>query len=581
MNSRNPLFSALIFALVGQTFRFASGADLIAQTTTIMPVDQIKPGMKGVGYSVFSGTKPEQFEVEIIDIMHRTSPRGDLILARLSGAGLEKTGVIAGMSGSPVYIDNKLAGALAYAWPFAKEPIAGITPAGEMFKIWDLSDSGMGSGQSPDSPFQYATFNLPPVPLAISGLNSRLEQIITPSITRLGFYPVAGGIASNKIDTSDLVPGGAVGVALLDGDVRAAAVGTITHREGNRILAFGHPLFLGGAVRLPMTGGRIHTVLPSLDLSFKMFSPSSPIGIINQDRMAGISGIIGPQAPMIPVRVYFHSEVTDDTYRFRVVDHEQLTPDFLPIGLVNLILETEGLREDYSIESRMLLIFNAGGIEAPGPGVEIKHIFTGTDPLSALFSKVNSELKVLFSNPLQPFGLKEVEAEIHFTPGRKTAQLISARPLRTRLRPGETLSVYLRLREYRGEETTATITLPIPATTPTGTILVTITSRDEFQSSETGRAGKTLEPGSLDRLLKLLQESGREDELIAAAFVRTTGFTIEDKELPQAPPSLRQALTATKAAGEVQTLSSSLLFKEMVKMGRVVIGSANFELEVK
>jgi hypothetical protein len=328
-----------------------------------------------------------------------------------------------------------------------------------------------------------------------------------------------------------------------------------------------------------MTGGKIHTVLPSLDISFKMFSPSRPIGIVNQDRSIGISGIIGPQAPMIPVRVYLNSPRTEDTYRFWVVDHEQLTPEFLPIGLANIILETEGLMEDYSIESRMQLLFKTD--ESDAESAEIRHIFADVDPVSALFTKVNSELKMLFSNSLQPLKLKQVAAEIQFTPGRKKAQLISARPLCTRLKPGETLSVHLRLREYRGGDTVAVINIPIPAATPAGTILITLTSRDEFLSSEMGRAGKTLEPASLKRLLQLLQETGREDELIAAAFVRTAGLTVEDQELPQPPPSLRQVLTAAKAAGEVQPLSSSLLFKEKFKMGRVVVGSANFEVEVK
>ncbi|MEO0004592.1 MAG: SpoIVB peptidase S55 domain-containing protein [candidate division WOR-3 bacterium] len=542
----------------------------------VMPVDEIRPGMKGTGYSVFSGTKPQEFDVEIIDVIHRTSPRGDLILARLAGAGLEKTGVIAGMSGSPVYIDGKLIGALAYAWSFAKEPIAGITPAAEMLKIWDLPDSNKTRGQTRTSPLERSNLNLPPIPLAISGFNKRLEEIITPNLSRLGFQPVAAGIATDDVDTADLVPGGAVGVALLDGDVRAAAVGTITHREGNRILAFGHPLFLAGATRLPMTGGRIHTVLPSLEISHKMFSPTRPIGIINQDRMTGISGIIGPQAPMIPVNVYLRSSATDDTYRFRVVDQEQLTPDFLPIGLINIILETEGLLEEYTIESRMRLY-----LKSPAPAAEIRHIFTGTDAISAMFSKINSELKMLFANPLEEIALNQIEAELHFNPGRKSAQLVSARPDRTRVKPGETLSVRLRLRDYRGEESEREITIPIPATTPSGTIAITITTRDEFFAAEMGRANKTLEPTSLKKLLKLLAETGREDELIVAGFARTAGLTVGDKELPQPPPSLRQVLLATKSVGEIQPLGSSLLFKQVVKMDRVILGSANFELEVK
>ncbi len=546
-------------------------------TVQTLPIDSVKPGMKGIGYSVFSGTKPERFEIEVIDVIHRSSPRGDLILARLAGAGLENTGVIAGMSGSPVYIDDKLLGAVAYAWPFAKEPIAGITPAGEMLKIWRLPQSRSASKINSTSPNERFSLHRPPVLLALSGLNSRLEQIINPVLTRHGFQPVASGKTLGDIDTADLVPGGAVGVALLDGDVRASAVGTITHRDSNRILAFGHPLFLAGAVRLPMTGGKIHTVLPSLEISFKIFSPTSPIGIINQDRATGISGIIGPSAPMIPVLLHLHSPNTTDTFRFRVADQEKLVPDFLSIGLVQVILESEGAVEDYTIESKMRLFFNVPTKRQ----TEIRHIFTSPDPVLTLFSKINSELNLLFNNPLEPVELKTVETELHFSEGRKTAQLLTARPERTKLKPGETLNIILRLRDYRDKESEKIIPLVIPPTTPAGALTITISSRDEFINNEMSRAGASAQPKSLDQLLQLLQESGREDELAIAAYIRKPGASLQLQELPRLPPSIRTILGATRSTGEVQLLELSRLFKKIVPMDRVVLGSATLELEVQ
>ncbi|MEN9979262.1 MAG: SpoIVB peptidase S55 domain-containing protein [candidate division WOR-3 bacterium] len=543
----------------------------------IMPVDSLKPGMKGTGYSVFSGTKPEPFQVEIIDVMHRTTPRGDIILARLSGAGLEQTGVIAGMSGSPVYIDGRLVGAVAYAWAFAKEPIAGITPAGEMLKIWELPDTVKTGAVRPLGSGYRSELNLPAVPLALSGFSSRLEALVAPVLSRHGLVPVAGGIAGSD-DTAELVPGGAVGVALIDGDVRAAAIGTVTARDGNRILAFGHPMFLAGAVRLPLTGGRIHSVLPSMNISAKLFSPSKPVGVVNQDRLTGISGIIGPEAPMIPVRVHIQSPVTDDSYRFRVADHEQLTPDFLPVGLIQTVLQTEGMMEDYALETRVQLVFERQGRNR----VEVRHLFSGTEPLSQMMEKFSAELALLFGNPIEPVSLRAVEAELKFHPGRRICQLISARSERSRVQPGDTFGILLRLRDYRGEETEKRVTLTVPPAASPGPLTLTLTSRDDFLNQELGDAGELAQPKTLDGLLRLLGESGREDELVIAGYVRKPGLRLDNQaELPQAPPSIQRVLGVPRSLGEVRPVPASRLFKTIVPLDRVVIGSATIEVEVK
>lgn len=542
----------------------------------IMPVDSLRPGMKGTGYSVFSGTRPEPFQVEIIDVMRRTSPRGDIILARLSGAGLEQTGVIAGMSGSPVYIGDRLVGAVAYAWPFAKEPIAGITPAAEMLKIWELPDTVQTGGVRQLGPGYRSGLNLPPMPVALSGFSGRLEALVAPVLSRHGLVPVAGGIAGGD-DTVELVPGGAVGVALIDGDVRAAAIGTITAREGNRILAFGHPMFLAGAVRLPLTGGRIHSVLPALSISAKLFSPSRPVGVVNQDRLTGISGIIGPEAPMIPVRVYLRSPVAEDSYRFRVADHEQLTPDFLPVGLIQTVLQTEGMMEDYALETRLELDFDRAGRNR----LELRHLFTGTEALSQMLAKLNNELTLLFGNPIEPVRLRQVRAELRFHPGRRICQLVSARSELSRVRPGETLNIVLRLRDYRGEETEKKVQVPVPPATPPGPLTLTLTSRDEFLNQELSAEGEPSQPKTLERLLEILAESGREDELVIAGYLRKPGLRLNQAELPLAPPSVQQVLGATRSLGEIRQVPASRLFRTVVPLERVVIGSATIEVEVK
>jgi hypothetical protein len=414
------------------------------------------------------------------------------------------------------------------------------------------------------------------VPIAISGLNSRLEEIIAPVLNRHGFIPVAGGVSESEFDTADFVPGGAVGVALIDGDVRAAAVGTITYREGNRILGFGHPMFQAGAVRLPMTGGKIHTVLPSLNISAKMFSPSRPVGAITQDRLTGISGTIGIEAPMIPVQVNLHSPTTEDTYHFRVVDHPQLTPDFLTIGLLNTVLQTEGTMEECALETRMQLFFDRPGRNQ----VEIRHLLS-SEPLFEMMNKISSELLLLFDNPVEGVKLRAVKTDLRFTSGRKIAQLISARPELMSVKPGETLNIFLRLRDYRGQETERRVPILIPPATPAGGLTINITSRDEFLAQELGTADNVAQPKSLDRLLELLAESGREDELVIAGYLNKPGLKLNQAELFQPPPSISAVLSSIRSIGEVQPVGTSRLFKIVYPTERVNIGSVTMEVEVK
>lgn len=549
-------------------------------TISIIPVDSIRPGMKGVGWSVFSGTKVEEFEVEVLDVMRKVSPRRDLILCRLSGAGLEKTGVIAGMSGSPVYINNKLAGAIASTWSFAKEPVAGVTPAAEMLAIWEQEKLKTGkSGPSKrdgrrSTPGGVAHL---PLPLTISGFNPVIKEIINPALAQYNLKLVgATGSAPNTLETANLIPGGAVGVGLIDGDVRLAAVGTITHREGNRILAFGHPLFLAGDVALPMTGGVIHSVLPSMELSFKIFSPSAPIGVITQDRESGVSGVIGPAPPMVPILASVAaSGERSDTYDFRVAKHELLTSVLIAIGLVDIALQPIGMMEEITLNSRIKLIFT------DSTQTTIRHTFPGPNPIAQFFEKTQSELKLLFENPFQPVELTKVETEFTFSPGRKTAQLLSVQSNRVSLKPGETLSLRLRLREYRGEEVEKEVLIPIPVATPAGTVAITISSRDDFLNSEMNRAPQKVVPVSFSRLLEIIEESGQEEEVIIAGYIPARGVLLEDKELPQLPPFLWKVFSSEKGGGLIQPIGQSLLFKIPVAMDWVVSGSTNIEIKVE
>ncbi|MBM3315700.1 hypothetical protein FJY71_07695, partial [candidate division WOR-3 bacterium] len=415
-----------------------------AWTTPVIPTDQVRPGMRGTGRSVFASSRGiEQFEFEVIDVMRQATPRGDMILCRLSGAGLEHSGVIAGMSGSPVYVDGRLMGAVAYAFPFGKDPICGVTPAAEMLGILDLPEGGGGGGsrgsrrsslsrlglapseEAPAAPAERPrAAGLAPIrlPVAISGLSPALSELVGPALGELGLLPVAAaGTGAAAADTAGLVPGGVVGCALIDGDVRMAGIGTITIREGNRLVVFGHPMVQGGAVRLPMCGGVIHEILPSVYASFKLFSPAAPVGVLTEDRLPGVAGTIGPPAPMIPVTVAVASPVTRDTYRFRVAEHDALSPLLTAAGLADVVFQTEGVLEEMELSSEMRVTF------ADAPALSVRHRLGGPNPGAVLFAEAKNELDALFSNPFRPARVDSVRFDLRFAPGRDAARLLDAR----------------------------------------------------------------------------------------------------------------------------------------------------------
>ncbi len=557
----------------------------------IMTIDQLKPGMKGTGLSVFYGTDIKEFGVEVVDIMRNVSPRGDLILCRLSGQGLEQSGIVAGMSGSPVYIDGKLIGAVALGWSFAREPLAGITPAAEMLRIWNEPERSPDigrprSGRMPGGT-EPAGFSTLPLPVALSGYTPALAELLGPELKKLSFAPIAAaGSAVGAIDTAALVPGAAVGVALIDGDVRLSGIGTLTCRDGDRILAFGHPMLQAGSVRMPMVGGVIHSVVSSVATSFKLFSPTAPLGTINQDRLNGVAGRIGPVPDMLPVTTILSSPSGVDTYRFRVIEQEDMDPMLVATGLADVVYQTEGNLEEMTLTSRMTVHFSDS--ETPTPAARpafsplvIEHRFSGVDPATGLFRAAGNELDALFGNQFLPAPIAAVEFDIRFTPGRDLAYLLSARPQLASVRPGDSVRVTLRLRDYRGDDSEDEITIRIPEPTPEGRLRIVIAPPDSLLALEAMRAPATLQPGSFTELVELLSRTGRENELVAAGFTSRPGLTLAGKELPSPPPSLRSVLLNPRSDEQVVPTSDSPVFRQTFNLGRVISGVARLDVEVR
>ena len=558
----------------------------------IMTVAELKPGMIGTGRSVFFGTEVREFGVEVVDVMRQVSPRGDLILCRLSGQGLEQSGVIAGMSGSPVYIDGRLIGAVSYAWGFAKEPLAGVTPAAEMLRIWDIPDqprnrAGLRTPRISDSSGLTGLSALP-LPLAMSGLTPALAALVEQEMRKFGFTPLAAAGSSSALpgDTLNLVPGSAVGIALTDGDVRISGIGTLTCRDGDRILAFGHPMVQAGSVSLPMVGGRIHSIVASVANSFKLFSTTAPLGTISQDRLAGVAGRIGPVPEMLPVTAVVSSTSGLDTYRFRTVDLENLAPMLIATGLADVIYQTEGNLEEVTLASRMTVHFTTAGTSRPAPGsllppLVIEHRFSGVNPAAGLFRTTGNELETLFANRFLPAPVQAVEFDVRINPGRDLAYLLSARPQTTSVHPGDSVSITLGLRDYRGLDSDMTVTIGIPGPTPEGNLRIVIGPPDSVLALEALRAPGRLEPSSFAELTRLLSETGSENNLVAVGLTARPGLTISGIELPMPPPSLRSVLLDRQSDKKVIPTSESPVLRQTFHLDRIISGVTSIDVEVK
>ncbi len=533
----------------------------------------LRPGMKGYGLSVFFGQGVERFEAEVVDVIFNEWPRGDLILCRLSGKGLEESGIVAGMSGSPVFFDGKLAGAVAYGWGFAKQPIAGVTPIDQMLEIWrDEGRGAQGRGRGPgrDGAGPMALRPLA-VPLAVSGLSPRAGAAIESLVGQWNLAPVAAG-SGRGIDSSDaaLVPGAVVGVALVDGDVRISGIGTLTHREGDRVLMFGHPMFQAGSVSLPMITGWIHTVMPSAASSFKLFSPGPVVGAVSEDRTHGVAGRVGRSAPTLPVSVRLESPVARDLFRFRVALHDELAPAFVPAGAAALVYESEGSLAEQTL--RAVCRFRAGR-----DTVEVRHTMTGTDPAAAWLLRLRDELRLVYSNRFERPGIDGIDISLRFSPGIERAFLAGARPERRVVRPGERVRLYLSLRDWRGAAFADTVELVLPRALPEGPLSLRLGQRDSLLIEDLMRAPGRVQPRSLRTVFDLLEQAGREDELAVTGSVPVPGLVLGRSELAAAPRSVRSAARAEPGGFSAE----SRVFERYFPLGRVVAGTARVDLEVR
>jgi hypothetical protein len=587
-----------LFGLILAVFVGARATD----ATEFMSVDEVKVGMKGVGKTVFSGTRIEEFQVEILGVMKNARPHGDLILAKVSGGPLATTGMIQGMSGSPVYIDGKLLGAAAYAWAFSKEPICGITPIEEMLYMWrqmELEDAASGEESSilpseqsgrlgaavapwPQADRRSAMpspTGLVPIktPVMVSGFDQQVIDQMTPVFEKYHMSPVQAGSGAGQDADVVLEPGASLAVQLVSGDVSLSAVGTLTYREGDRIIGFGHPMFFSGGVDYPMSGAVVHSILPSLATSFKLASVSDVVGILRQDRRSGVAGIVGQAPATVPVqlRVGGSGRVEPETFHFDIIHNKFFTPNLVMWTILNSFLATGQAMGDATVRMDARL-----SIEDHGE-LRMENVFSGAAPHALVATELSEITTLLMSTPLQDVHLQRIKLDLTVEPHRRVARINGAHLDRATVRPGEEVGVTIFVQPYREEERAVKASLRVPYDTPPGRLIVQISDAESSISWEQRRAPHRFQFQNVQQLLEVLGSLEKNDQLILKLVTGRAGAVVRGRELPSLPPSALAALRGSLSGAQGGLTLQEVLVERRLDTDFVLSGHIILPLEVE
>jgi len=561
-------------------------------------VDQIHTGMRGVAYTVFEGVKPEPMEVEVLGVLRNMNgPKGDLILIRLHGTKVEYTGVVAGMSGSPVYLDGKLAGALSFRiGEFSKEPIAGVTPIAEMLEINALDSSVPNndsaakqnpsmpvktSGPGEAAPLQDIANYLKPIetPLVFSGFSEETIRRFAPQFASAGITPVLGaGSVSNVKQPEPLQPGSAVSAILVRGDMDIAATCTVTYMDPERLLACGHPLLQYGMVDMPMTKAQILATLPSPMNAFKIVNATEPVGAFVQDRHTGIMGLFGRQPQMIPVTLNIHGGPADKQFHYEVLNNARLSPVAMMATVFNAL---RGMNE-YGEETTYRL---NGRISVNGyPDVALQNMYApidGSTPGAALVAmSLGDRFSRIFDNPYERPNIKGVQLDVDLVKERRFARLENVHTDVSEARPGDEITVEAVLRPYRGERIVRQLRVHVPTSTSKGPLRILVSdgeTLDRFRRS----APMLNRRFDLASTIALLNKEHYNNSLYVSLLEADPEAMVADKVMPTLPLSVMNVMEGMRGTQEMVVLGESSVNEASTPLDYVVSGAQLLTVSIK
>lgn len=615
-SAKLSLLAILILALNGMVNAQKPVVDANVKDPRLFALEDLRPGMKGVSRTVFSGTEAQEFGVEILGVLPGfPGPRQSAIIARLSGANVEKTGVFAGMSGSPVYIDNKLVGAIAFSFPFSKEPIAGITPIKQMIDIFEKGSSETRLPKQPKvvsfaqlastewkptlprqavsstaliAPVSDGSRLLPlmgqqmtPIatPVVFGGISQESLAMFAPQLAANGLLPVsgAGGSAAitplAKATEKTLLPGASVSVQLVRGDYSIAASGTVTLRDGNQIYAFGHPFLSLGAADMPMSETAVVTVISNMNNSFKLSVPGAMMGSISQDRATGVFGQLGQAPKMIPVKINLHtSRDRSDTYSYEIANDSFLTPLLLNITVFNTITSSER-----ALGESTITIKGAINVKGQEP-IELDRRFSQANSPILAAGSVAGPISSLLGSGFDDVQIEGVTLDISSTDTKYAGTLERIALSKTEARRGEKIEIQAYVRTESGKQFVQRIPVQIPEDAIPGQLLVFVGDGGALQE---GSAARAFVPQDLGQLVQAINKVKKSDRLYVKLFRITPGAVIGTSEMPNLPPSVVATLNSDRnSGGYTPTVLSAVYEMELPPAEFVISGQQLIALDI-
>ena len=561
----------------------------LAAAGELFPLDSVRAGLTGYGLSVFQGAIPERFEVEVLGVWRNTQPSTSFILARLKGRGLESSGVIAGMSGSPVYVDGRLLGAVSFSWLFANEAVAGITPIEQMRQLsaGESSTSSSSTGHRFREPRDLISGSptwqeiLEPLgSLEGTGLDSAISGVqwstvgfgsATRESLKVALDSLSPAGQAAAAGDSELVAGSSVSGVLVDGDLRLAATGTVTERRGNEILAFGHPFLGVGPLSLPMATSEVVTVISSQMNSFKIANLGAVVGAFEMDRAAGIRGRVGAEAPMIPVSVRI-AGLVDRQFALRVADLPLLTPTLVAIstlGSLEAASQTNG-SQGLDLEARFDM--------AEWGELEIRQSFDGELASQEAAFYLFAFTDFFLNNRFERVDLDSVDIELEQHAEPRTARLVGAHVSQTLVRPGDRIELVVDLQAYRGDTFRATLALDVPTGLPEGrySLLVGDGVSVDIARLEVEKTA----PQTFPQALRFLRSFHSSRELVALGVFRGEGLSVGGEVLPQLPASVRSLWSAAPSTSATP-LRLAVAQESVIELDQPLEGIVRVDLEVQ
>jgi SpoIVB peptidase S55 len=577
------------------------------------PAAEIHPGLHGVARTVFEGDHLEEFEVEFLGVLKNAiGPQQDMILARLHGTKVEFTGVVAGMSGSPVYVDGRLVGALSYRLgSFAKEPIAGITPIADMIRLSSLGTAaparaaanrpgdvlgwvarGADRSALPALPGVRPALErasdgsgLEPIgtPLVCAGCDPSTLRYYAPGFEILGMEPTAGGgsgsAAANAV-AGPLVPGSAIGAELAGGDLSLAAIGTLTHVDGGRVYAFGHQFTGFGPVEIPMKHAEVLLTLASAAGSFKIANATTSVGTVVEDGLTAIVGEVGRVAPTLALEVRVEGHGATRAFHYDVVRDRTLAPMIVSLTTANSLVRTT----DFDASATAWLHCR---IALKGrPDVTFEDLYAGTNPGQPvhllLANDVGGILGLLSNNPFEDAGLSGMSADVKLLSAAQIAQISSLSASRGEVRPGEMFRVTATIAAYRGKDRDVVFDVTLPEDTPSGEVQIVVGGAGAMDGLDRRLIDRQLaQAGGLDDIIRLIGRQRRSNAIYLRVSRRAPTAIIRSDLMPELPLSVFNVFNNPRLSADATLLLESPIVELSRDVDLATVGGRRISLKVK